>query len=182
MALLVLLGGARSGKSALAQQLASATDAAVTLIATAEAHDDEMAERIAAHRAARPAQWTTVEEPIDVARALAGTPQHACVIVDCLTLWVSNLLLAGWSAQRIEEEATRVAALAGDRVAPTLVVSNEVGMGVVPAYELGREFRDVQGRVNAVFCAAADRSVMVFAGRALELTPADDLIEMFGRA
>jgi adenosylcobinamide kinase / adenosylcobinamide-phosphate guanylyltransferase len=182
MALLVLLGGARSGKSALAQRLASATDAAVTLIATAEARDDEMAERIAAHRAARPALWTTVEEPLDVARALAGVPQHACVILDCLTLWVSNLLLSGWPASRIEEEATRVAALAADRIAPTLVVSNEVGMGVVPAYELGREFRDVQGRVNAVFCAVADRSVLVFAGRALDLTPADDLLEMFGRA
>lgn len=182
MALLVLLGGARSGKSALAQRLASATDAAVTLIATAEARDDEMTERIAAHRAARPAGWTTVEEPLDLAGALAAVPPHACGIVDCLTLWVSNLLLSGWSADRIEEEAARVAALAADRIAPTLVVSNEVGMGVVPAYELGREFRDVQGRVNAAFCAVADRSVLVFAGRALDLSPADDLIEMFGRA
>jgi adenosylcobinamide kinase / adenosylcobinamide-phosphate guanylyltransferase len=182
MPLLVLLGGARSGKSALAQRLASATDAAVTLIVTAEARDDEMVERIAVHRAARPAHWTTVEEPIDVARAFGGVPQHACVILDCLTLWVSNLLLSGWSAERIEEEASSVAALAADRVAPTLVVSNEVGMGVVPAYELGREFRDVQGRINATFCAAADRSVLVFAGRALDLSPADDLIEMFRRA
>jgi adenosylcobinamide kinase/adenosylcobinamide-phosphate guanylyltransferase len=95
---------------------------------------------------------------------------------------VSNLLLAGWSGARIEEEAGRVAARAADRVGPTLVVSNEVGMGVVPAYELGRAFRDVQGRVNAVFCDVADRSVLVFAGRALDLTPADDLIEMFDRA
>ena len=182
MALLLLLGGARSGKSALAQRLASATDAAVTLIATAEARDDEMAERIAAHRASRPAQWATIEEPIDLAGALAATPPHACVILDCLTLWVSNLLLSGSSAKWIEEEAMRVASLAADRVAPTLVVSNEVGMGVVPAYELGREFRDVQGRVNAAFCAVADRSVLVFAGRALDLTSADDLIEMFGRA
>jgi len=182
MALLVLLGGARSGKSALAQRLASATDAAVTLIATAEARDDEMAERIAAHRAARPAHWATIEEPLDVAEALAAVPPHACLILDCLTLWVSNLLLSGSSAERIEDEAKRVAALAADRIAPTLVVSNEVGMGVVPAYELGRAFRDVQGRVNAAFCAVADRSVLVFAGRALDLMPADDLIEMFGRA
>lgn len=182
MALLVLLGGARSGKSALAQRLASATDAAVTLIATAEARDDEMAERIAAHRAARPAHWATVEEPLDLARALADAPPHACVILDCLTLWVSNLMLSGWPAARIEEEASHVAALAADRIAPTLVVSNEVGMGVVPASELGREFRDVQGRVNTVFCGAADRSVLVFAGRALDLKPAEDLIEMFGRA
>lgn len=182
MALLVLLGGARSGKSALAQRLASATDASVTLIATAEGRDDEMTARIAAHRAQRPAHWITVEEPLDVARALAGAPQHACVIVDCLTLWVSNLLLAGWPAEQIEEEGTRVAALAAGRIAPTLVVSNEVGMGVVPASELGREFRDVLGRVNAVFCAVADRAVMVFAGRALDLTPADALIAMFGRA
>jgi adenosyl cobinamide kinase/adenosyl cobinamide phosphate guanylyltransferase len=182
MPLLVLLGGARSGKSTLAQRLASATDAAVTLIATAEAHDDEMAERIAAHRASRPSEWTTIEEPVELAGALAAVPPHACVIVDCLTLWVSNLLLAGWDASRIQDEATRVAAQAADRVGPTLVVSNEVGMGVVPAYELGRSFRDVQGRVNTVFCDVADRSVLVFAGRALDLTPTDDLIEMFGRA
>ncbi len=182
MALLVVLGGARSGKSALAQRLARATDAAVTLIATAEARDDEMAERIAAHRAERPPGWITVEEPLDVAAAFAGVPQHACVILDCLTLWVSNLLLAGWPTRRIEDEATRVAAMAADRVAPTLVVSNEVGMGVVPAYELGRAFRDIQGRVNAVFCEVADRAVVVVAGRALDLTPTSDLIEMFGRA
>jgi adenosylcobinamide kinase / adenosylcobinamide-phosphate guanylyltransferase len=182
MPLLVLLGGARSGKSSLAQALASASDAAVTLIVTAEARDDEMTARIAAHRAARPAHWITVEEPLDVGRAVADAPPHACVILDCLTLWVSNLLLSGRPAERIEEEAGRVSALAASRVAPTLVVSNEVGMGVVPAYELGREFRDVLGRVNATFCAAADRSVLVFAGRAIDLTPADDLIEMFRRA
>ncbi|MEP6972791.1 MAG: bifunctional adenosylcobinamide kinase/adenosylcobinamide-phosphate guanylyltransferase [Actinomycetota bacterium] len=182
MALLLLLGGARSGKSALAQRLARETDAAVTLIATAEARDDEMAERIAAHRAERPTGWTTIEEPLDVAAALAGTPQHACVILDCLTLWVSNLLLSGWPAKQIEEEAARVAAVAAERVAPTLVVSNEVGMGVVPAYELGREFRDIQGRVNAAFSNVADKAVLVFAGRALDLTPTNDLIEMFGRA
>lgn len=182
MALLVLLGGARSGKSALAQRLAGATDAAVTLIATAEARDDEMAERIAAHRAERPAGWTTIEEPLDVTGALAGVPQNACVILDCLTLWVSNLLLSEWPAKRIEEEAARVAAMTAERVGPTLVVSNEVGMGVVPAYELGREFRDIQGRVNAVFCEVADKAVLVFAGRALDLTPTSDLVEMFGRA
>jgi len=182
MPLLVLLGGARSGKSTLAQQLASATDAAVTLIATAEARDDEMVERIAAHRAARPSDWTTIEEPIELAGALSAVPPHACVIIDCLTLWVSNLVLAGWPSARIEEAASLVAGLAAERAGPTLVVSNEVGMGVVPASELGRAFRDVQGRVNTVFCDVADRSVLVFAGRALDLTPADDLIEMFGRA
>lgn len=182
MALLVLLGGARSGKSALAQRLAGATDAAVTLIATAEARDDEMAQRIAAHRAERPAAWITIEEPIDVGRALADVPPHACVILDCLTLWVSNLLFLGWSAEQIEEEAVRVAATAARRIAPTLVVSNEVGMGVVPAYELGRTFRDIQGRVNRMFCDVADKAVVVVAGRALDLTPTNDLIEMFGRA
>ena len=182
MALLVVLGGARSGKSALAQRLARATDAAVTLIATAEARDDEMAERIAMHRAERPPGWITVEEPLDVAGAFAGVPQHACVILDCLTLWVSNLLLAGWPTKRIEEEAATVAAVAAARVAPTLVVSNEVGLGVVPAYELGRAFRDIQGRVNTMFCDVADRAVVVVAGRALDLTPTSDLIEMFGRA
>lgn len=181
MALIVVLGGARSGKSALAQRLAAATDAAVTLIATAEARDDEMAERIARHRAVRPAAWTTVEESLELSEALAAVPPHACVVVDCLTLWAANALEAGWSAERIEREADRSAALAADRVAPTVVVSNEIGMGVVPATELGRRFRDVQGRVNAAFCAVADRAVLVVAGRMLELSSVDALVEVFAR-
>ncbi|MGZ4154042.1 MAG: bifunctional adenosylcobinamide kinase/adenosylcobinamide-phosphate guanylyltransferase [Actinomycetota bacterium] len=181
MALVVVLGGARSGKSAFAQRLAAATDAAVTVIATAEARDDEMAERIARHRAARPTAWTTVEEPLDVAGALAAAPAHACVVLDCLTLWVSNALGAGWPAERIEREADRAAALARDRIAPTLVVSNEVGMGLVPMTELGRSFRDVQGRVNAAFCAVADRAVLIVAGRMLDLISVDELVEVFAR-
>ena len=182
MALLVLLGGARSGKSALAQRLAGATDAAVTLIATAEARDDAMAQRIAAHRAERPAAWITIEEPIDVGRALADVPPHACVILGLPHVVGLDPLLSGWSAERIEEEAVRVAATSASRIAPTLVVSNEVGTGAAPApISLGRR-RDVQGRVNRTFCDVADKAVVVVAGRALDLTPINDLIEMFDGA
>jgi adenosyl cobinamide kinase/adenosyl cobinamide phosphate guanylyltransferase len=181
MAVVVVLGGARSGKSAFAQRLATATGTAVTVIATAEARDDEMVERIARHRAARPRSWITVEEALDVASALAAAPSHACVVIDCLTLWVANALGAGWTAERIEREADRTAALARERTAPTLVVSNEVGMGVVPPTEVGRRFRDIQGRVNAAFCAVADRAVLMVAGRMLELTSVDELVEGFSR-
>ena len=181
MALVVVLGGARSGKSSLAQRLASAFDGSVTFIATAEARDEEMADRIANHRALRPPGWITIEEPIDVVGALEAAPPHACVVLDCLTLWVANLLEAGWTADAIEEEGRRAAALAADRVAPTLVVSNEVGMGVVPSTGLGRSFRDLQGRVNATFCALADRSALVVAGRVLELASADGLLKEFAR-
>lgn len=182
MALVVVLGGARSGKSSLAERLAFASDGAVTVIATAEARDEDMAERIANHRAGRPADWTTIEEPMDVVGALASAPPNACVVIDCLTLWVANLLEASWTPERIEEESGRAAALAAERMAPTLVVSNEVGMGLVPPTELGRTFQDLLGRVNATFCAAADRTALVVAGRVLELASPDGLLEAFARA
>ncbi len=182
MALVVLLGGARSGKSALAQRLASASDAAVTFIATAEPGDQEMADRIARHRAVRPASWTTVEEPLDLVGALAAAPVHACVIVDCLTLWIANAMGFGSSAEEIEEQAVSAASLAAARNAPTIVVSNEVGMGVVPATELGRAFRDLQGRVNRRFCDVSDRAALVVAGQALELSSTGGLEDLISHA
>jgi adenosyl cobinamide kinase/adenosyl cobinamide phosphate guanylyltransferase len=170
MALTVLLGGARSGKSALAVRLAAESGRPVVYVATGEAGDEEMAERIASHRAERPASWVTVEEPLDLERALHGAATEAAVVVDCLTLWTANALGAGQSAGQIEAAATQTAALAAARPGPTIVVSNEVGMGIVPDSPLARAYRDLLGRVNALFAAEANRACLVVAGRVLELT------------
>lgn len=170
MALTFLLGGARSGKSTLAVRLASEWSGPVVFVATAEHRDDpEMDARIEAHVAERPPGWKTVEAPLEVVGCVAAAPADACVVVDCLTLWVSNALEAGWSDEETEAAAGELARAAAVREAPTVVVSNEVGLGVVPETPLGRRYRDVLGRVNAVVAAEADRALLVVAGRALEL-------------
>jgi adenosylcobinamide kinase / adenosylcobinamide-phosphate guanylyltransferase len=170
MPLTFLLGGARSGKSALAVRMASEWRGPVVFVATAEARDDtEMSARIARHRRERPRAWTTVEEPLDLTGALAQAPEGACLVVDCLTLWAANALEAGWDDEAIERTAVEAAALAAARTALTVVASNEVGMGIVPDAPLGRTFRDVLGRVNAVFAGEAERAFLVVAGRPLEL-------------
>jgi adenosylcobinamide kinase / adenosylcobinamide-phosphate guanylyltransferase len=175
LTLTVILGGARAGKSSLAERLAAAQPAPVTVIATAQASDDDMRARIARHQADRPVAWQTVEEPIDLASALGTIPSDACVVVDCLTLWTSNLMAAGREIVDVESEADRVATLAAQRSGPTLVVSNEVGMGVHPETMLGMTYRDLLGRVNATWVRAADRAVVVIAGRALDLHSPDNL-------
>jgi len=169
MPLTLLLGGARSGKSALALNRAARSGAPVVFLATGEAGDEEMAARIARHRAERPAQWTTVEEPVELAGALAACPAQACVVVDCLSLWVSNAMGRDVDDGEIERVAGRTAALAAGRRAATIAVSNEVGMGVVPEHPLGRRYRDVLGRVNALWAAAATEALLVVAGRVLGL-------------
>jgi len=162
----VLLGGARSGKSALAQRLAGES---ATLIATAEALDAEMVERIRRHRAERPAGWITVEEATALEGALAGVDQQATVVVDCLSFWVANLLEDGWADDEVEQASRDVAISATGRPGLTIAVSNEVGMGVVPATPLGRRYRDLLGRVNADWVAAADRALLVVAGKGVPL-------------
>jgi adenosylcobinamide kinase / adenosylcobinamide-phosphate guanylyltransferase len=169
MALTLLLGGARSGKSALAQRLAGRWDGPVMVLATGQARDAEMAGRIARHRAGRPAGWRTVEEPLELEAALVAAPAGAFVVLDCLTLWVSNLLEHGLGDDLIEARARSAAAAAADRTAPTVAVSNEVGAGIVPADALARRYRDLLGQVNAAWAAAADRSLLLVAGRALPL-------------
>jgi adenosylcobinamide kinase/adenosylcobinamide-phosphate guanylyltransferase len=169
MALTFLVGGARSGKSSLAVRLAAESGRTVVFVATSEARDEEMAARIALHRGERPPEWTTVEALLDLGGALAAAPEEACVVLDCLTLWTSNALEAGWSDEAVAHAAEEVARLAASRAAPTVVVSNEVGLGVVPDTPLGRRYRDVHGRVNAIVAAAAERACLVVAGRALEL-------------
>ena len=169
MSLTFLLGGARSGKSTLATELASSSGARVTVIATGEARDDEMAARIASHRAERPAAWRTVEEPLELEAALAAVPAESAVIVDCLSLWVANLIERGDDDGEVEAFSERVADVARKRMPPTIVVSNEVGLGIVPASPLGRRYRDVLGRVNAQWAAVADEAALVVAGRKLRL-------------
>ena len=166
MSLTVLLGGARAGKSALALELAGRHDGPVVFVATAEPGDDEMAARIGQHQRERPAEWRTIEEPFDLRSALASVEPEACVVVDCLTLWVSNLLTRD---DDLIAEAEAVAELAAERSSPTIVVSNEVGLGIVPAVEVAREYRDLLGGVNAAFVRRAADAAFVVAGRALPL-------------
>jgi adenosylcobinamide kinase / adenosylcobinamide-phosphate guanylyltransferase len=173
MPLVLLIGGARSGKSVLAVRLGRASGRGVVLVATAEPRDDEMAARIRRHRAERPRDWRVVEEPIDLRGAVEKAGLNAFVVVDCLSLWVANLLELGWSPEAIEDEAGVVAVLAARRKGSTVAVTNEVGLGIVPATPLGRAYRDALGCVNAVWAAAADEAALVVAGRLLPLTPAE---------
>ena len=169
MPLTLLLGGARSGKSSLAVARARALAVPVVFIATAEALDTEMEERVARHRAERDPAWTTAEEPLELERALAEVPPQACLILDCLSLWVANLLQKDLAEEEIMERSQRAAEAAAVRPGPTIAVSNEVGMGVVPEYELGRRYRDALGRVNATWAAVANEALLVVAGRTLDL-------------
>lgn len=192
--LIAFTGGARSGKSTAALRAAASLDAPVTFIATAEAGDDEMAERIGRHRADRPAGWTTVEAPIDVAAAVEQIDPGATIVLDCLSMWVSNRMLAegadaqprsGAGSGRGEpsgsERAGSIVADAGElglrlreRSGAAIVVTNEVGSGVVPASPLGRAYRDVLGSVNQAVFASANRAYLVVAGRLLELRDPGD--------
>jgi adenosyl cobinamide kinase/adenosyl cobinamide phosphate guanylyltransferase len=158
--LTLVLGGARSGKSRYAEGLIGALPPPWTYIATAEAGDSEMAERIAAHRARRGAQWHTAEAPRDLAGALTSC-RSVPVLVDCLTLWLSNLMLA---EADVEAEIVRLEQALADATAPVVLVANEVGFGIVPVHPLGRRFRDLQGVLNQRIAARADRVVLVVAG------------------
>jgi adenosylcobinamide kinase / adenosylcobinamide-phosphate guanylyltransferase len=166
VSLTFLLGGARSGKSTLATQLASRANGSVTLIATGEARDEEMMQRIERHRSERPPGWETVEEPLELEAALTRVPEDQVVVVDCISLWIANLLERGEDAEGLNAAAVEAAR---KRPAATIVVSNEVGLGVVPVSELGRRYRDILGRVNAQWADAADEAAFVVAGRMLRL-------------
>lgn len=167
MTLTLILGGARSGKTGLALRLAEARSAhsgfGPVLIATAEALDEEMQERIARHRAERGPHWTTVEAPLDLVGALAALPAGQVVLVDCLTLWLSNLMHAGRDLEA--ETAALGAALRGR---PVILIANEVGLGIVPDNALARRFRDEAGTLNQRVAARADRVVFMVAGLPME--------------
>lgn len=179
--LTLILGGVRAGKSALAERLAAADGPRVLYVATAEPLDDEMRIRIEAHRAGRPTTWTTLEAPLDPAGALSTAPEADAVLLDCLTVWTSNVLLRHLDADaftrkehaRAEAEMmTRLDALLdwqqSSRV-PLYIVSNEVGLGVVPPSPLGRAYADTLGRLNQRVAARAGRTLLVVAGLALDL-------------
>jgi len=159
------LGGARSGKSRLAQAEAERGPAPLTFIATAEALDREMAERIARHRADRGAGWRTIEAPVDLAGAIAQVPEGT-ILVDCLTLWLSNLMLGDHDIAGASDRLLDTVTAAPARI---IFVSNEVGLGIVPETPLGRRFRDEAGRLNQRIAAMADRVLFVAAGLALRL-------------
>ena len=162
----LVLGGANSGKSGFAETLVTATGRPRVYIATAQAFDAEMAEKIAAHRIARGPDWRTVEAPLDPCPALRSAEAGEVVLLDCVTLWLSNLMLAG--ADLAEAETALIEALAACP-APVVVVSNEVGQGVVPDTSLGRRFRGAQGRLNQRLAAEAGLAVLVVAGLPLVL-------------
>jgi adenosylcobinamide kinase / adenosylcobinamide-phosphate guanylyltransferase len=176
MPLVVLLGGARSGKSQLAVELAAATGAPVTFVATGEARDDEMAARIEEHRRARPTGWVTIEEPYRLRHALEQIDGSSVAVLDCLSLWVANALERGDDPDAIIASSRQSAELAAARAALTVTVSNEVGLGIVPATPLGRLYRDLLGSVNRIWVSAAAEAVLVIAGRGLPLADVPALL------
>jgi adenosyl cobinamide kinase/adenosyl cobinamide phosphate guanylyltransferase len=163
--LTLVLGGARAGKSAHAERIAAGAGWPVCYIATAEAADDEMAARIARHRTARDPAWLTIEAPLDLAAAIAQAPERL-ILVDCLTLWLSNLMHA---ASDVDAATDAVLAATKARTAPTIMVANEVGLGIVPENALARAYRDAHGRLNQRVAAAADRALFIAAGLPLVL-------------
>lgn len=159
---LLVLGGARSGKSRYAQTRAEAFDRDLMFIATAQGFDDEMRDRIARHRDDRGSRWRTVEEPVDLVGAIAANSNpRTVVLVDCLTLWASNLMLA----EHDPEEAARSLADAIRKPSgPLIFVANEVGLGIVPDNAMARRFRDYAGIINQAVAATVSEAVMMFAG------------------
>jgi len=167
--IVLLIGGARSGKSELALDLAERTGGSVTFLATSEPRDDEMAARIERHKKGRNEAWTTLEEPIELTKALESTPETDVVILDCLTLWVANLMERGFDTTEVVARADVVARACASRARPVIVVTNEVGSGIVPDNKLARDYRDLLGTINATFAEHASRVFFVSAGRVAEL-------------
>ena len=175
--LTVLLGGARSGKSALAVEMATRGGGAVTFVATSPmiAGDDDISQRIARHRAERPSTWFTIEEELDLAAAIArvSTP---VVIIDCLTVWAGNMLHHGRDEQAMLAASDIAISAITDRGLVAIVISNEVGMGIVPVNDLARVYRDALGRVNQRWVAASAHALLMVAGRALPLHEPHDIL------
>lgn len=170
-----ITGGARSGKSWFAEQRASQHGAPACYVATAQALDGEMIQRIQKHRQRRGDDWQTIEEPLNPAQALADNDgEYAVILVDCLTLWLSNLLLTyedpdEEAEERILAEVQRLAATLRDMTTPVIIVSNEVGMGIVPENRLARMFRDIAGQANQIIAATASEAWLVASGIPLQL-------------
>jgi adenosylcobinamide kinase/adenosylcobinamide-phosphate guanylyltransferase len=157
----LVIGGARSGKSRYAEQLVMSSPPPWVYVATGEPSDDEMASRIAEHRSRRGNQWQTIEAPLDLVGGLQALSATSTALVDCLTLWLSNLMLVN---RDIEAEIGRLEQAVDTCKAPLVLVSNEVGSGIVPDNALARRFQDFQGRLNQRVAARTERVVMVVAG------------------
>jgi adenosylcobinamide kinase/adenosylcobinamide-phosphate guanylyltransferase len=169
--LILVVGGARSGKSAFALARARSLGPRRAFVATAEARDGEMRERIARHREERSAEFSTVEEPLELARAVSALRGVDVVVIDCLTLWLSNLLLRGDPPAEIASRVERLLAALATAPFRSILVTNEVGMGVVPESALGRAFRDVAGRAHQILAARADRLYLAALGTVLRIRP-----------
>lgn len=161
----LILGGIKSGKSRLAEKIAGGADASdVLFIATATESDDEMRERIQQHRKTRPLHWTVVEEPIAIASVIRKqSAQHTCVVVDCLTLWLTNLLLCK-DADQLDCQRKKLIAALTDAASPVILVSNETSMGVVPMGELSRRFCDEAGLLHQELAGICDTVILTVAG------------------
>lgn len=170
--LILIGGGVRCGKSAFALSLARRLGKKRLYVATAEARDEEMAARISRHAQERGSEFQTIEAPIDVVQALDSARETEVAVVDCLTLWLSNLLLRGDSESRILQEVDRLAAVARQKPFSTIVVTNEVGMGIVPEHPVARVFRDLCGRAHQALSAAAGEIYFGALGTLLRLKPA----------
>jgi adenosyl cobinamide kinase/adenosyl cobinamide phosphate guanylyltransferase len=177
MTLITILGGARSGKSTAAESSARGWGGAVVYVATAEGGDDEMRARITLHRERRPPEWVTCEEPMALGEAVESAGD-ALVLIDCLSLWVANLVERGDEDNTILVAASSAARLAAQRKAPTIAVTNEVGLGVVPASPLGRRYRDLLGLVNQQWVAASGAAYLAVAGRLLPLHELPDSVRL----
>ena len=172
-------GGARSGKSRFAEALARESGRAVVYIATMQPHDDELRRRVERHRNDRPSAWQTVEAPVALSSVLAATDGDACALVDCLSLWVANRLLALGEQPDVEaiealesallNETASLLRVASEREGPTITATNEVGAGVVPEYPLGRAYRDLLGVTNQRVAGHAARVWLMVSGRSMEL-------------
>lgn len=164
---LFVLGGARSGKSRYAQARAEASAGQLIFIATAQAFDAEMTDRITQHRADRGERWSTIEAPLDLAGAIAAhAAPNMILLIDCLTLWASNLM---FEERDIAHETQKLVSAIRAARSPVILVANEVGLGIVPDNALARRFRDVAGSINQAVAAAVDEAVMMFAGLPLWL-------------
>lgn len=173
MSVHLILGGARSGKSAYAEACASATELPVTYIATAQVYDDEFAKRVAHHQTRRPKHWQLVQSPFQLAHTLIEyDDSEACVIVDCLTLWLAQCICPDCESPKNvdwqNEQANFLSALAGIK-GTVFIVSNEVGMGIVPLGEINRQFQDAQGRLNQAVAHVADQVSFIAAGLPIQL-------------
>lgn len=164
--IVLLLGGARSGKSRIAQARAEALNGALVYLATGEARDEEMTARIQQHRSDRGARWRTVEVPLELPEAIRREGSGNVVLVDCLTLWLSNLILG---EHDVTDATERLLTSLRDATGTVLLVSNEVGMGIVPENALARRFRDDAGRLNQRVASVADEVVLIAAGLALRM-------------